>query len=270
MFLKKLTYQANLSIVELDQFLSEFLRIFNSPIDEPTVEDREELLNDVCLKNKGRFFEEALTAYERCIKRVRKMDQTETMTQTSKKRLRLLSGHISYICACETDNNEEVSAAALSYKSVIDEFRGYSRLTSSAQSTHIRRYILTLRSEKYAEAFAKLDLEERTNELEETNEKYIQLASERAAEQEMIPESPSKMRNQCIKAYRYLVDIINFALQNNKFFHYDEMAIQLAGITQNAQELINRRRNVSETEEDTENQENTVTGQPEGSTDKVS
>lgn len=270
MFIKKLIYQANLSVVELDQFLSEFLRIFNTPIDEPVVEDREELLNDVYLRNKDRFFKEALTAYERCIKRIRKMDQTETMTQTSKKRLKLLSGHISYICACETDNDEEVSAAALLYKPVIDEFRGYSRLTSSAQSAHIRRYILTLRSEKYAEAFAKLDLEERTNELEETNEKYIQLAAERAAEQEKIPESPSEMRQQCIKAYRNLVDIINFALQNNKYYRYDEMAVQLAGITQEAQELINRRRNASEAEKDTENQENTENGQPEDSADKVS
>ena len=84
--LKKLTYQSLLSVSELDSFLSEFLRICSLPVDEPEVENREVLLEDIRLANKIRFFSEALAAYQLCIRRSRKMSQTEVLVQLKEQR----------------------------------------------------------------------------------------------------------------------------------------------------------------------------------------
>ena len=252
MELKKLKFQSKLTVVELGTFMSEFNRIFSLPIDEPAVEDRDLLIEDVYLGNKGKFFRTALEAYESCIKRIRKMDQTESMTQYNKLRIKDMSGTISYICSNVSSNDADKAEAAVLLKDVVNEFRNYHKLNCTALSTHISRFIETLRQEKYAEAYEALALDDRISELERVNNEYKQLAVERAEAKENIPDSPSETRQKCVSAYRDLVDLINFALANNEYYLYEEKAKQLAGITQTAQELINRRRGDStEASEDT-------------------
>ena len=254
--LNRLKYQSRLTVTELDNYLSEFNKIFSLPIDEPTVEDRDLLIADVYLGNKGTFFRTSLEAFEKCIKRIRKMDQTIPMTELNKRRKKQLSGSINYISGCETDSNEAVVEAAEALSPVVEEFKRFSQLTNASLSTHITRFILMLREEKYASAYETLKLSERIEELEQTNEEYKSLASARAAEQESIPDSPSETRKQCVHAYYDLVELVNFALQNNKYYLYDEKAVQLEGITQEAQELINRRRNKSTASDDAVTEEN--------------
>ena len=257
--LKKLIYQSKLRVTEMDMFLSEFLRIFSLPVDEPEVENQSLLLEDICLANKGKILKEALLAYELCINRVRKMDQTESMTQQDKLRVKQLSGHINYIRSCETDADEAKRTAAVLYFPLLDRYKGFHTKTNKAQSVLIRKYITEVRSEKYAEAFQALELEERTAELESTNELYIQLATECADQEKNMPESPTKVRQRCVEAYRDLVDLINFAQKTNKYYVYDEKIALLSAITQETQELINRRKKGVSEEESTGQEEVTET-----------
>ena len=81
MALKNLKYQSKLTVVELDQFMSQFLNIFMYPIDEPTVEDREKLLEDIYLGDKATFLKEILEAYRKNIKREKEMSQSESLTE---------------------------------------------------------------------------------------------------------------------------------------------------------------------------------------------
>lgn len=250
MFLNKITYQSKLTVVEVGSFMTEFYRIFCLPIDEPAETDKDLLSDDICLTKKGDFFGTELEAFTKGIKRIRKMDQTEPMTELNKRRKKQFSGIISYICGWETDSDATKAAAAQTLQVVVEEFKGISKLTNSGLGMHITRFIETLRDEKYAAEYTALQLEDRLNELEQTNAQYTTLASERASEQENIPESPSKMRLKCIHCYYELVDLMNFALKNNKYYLYEEKAMQLEGITQKAQELINRRRNLAEKEKE--------------------
>ena len=250
MQIQKLRYQSLLTVVELGTFMSEFNRIFSLPIDEPVIEDRDLLINDVYLGNKGKFFSVAVEAYESCIKRIRKMDQTESITLYNKQRVKYITGCISYIYNCETENDATRVAAAALLKPVAKEFRGCSRLNSTGRTTHISRFIETLRQEKYAEAFATLELDDRISELERVNNLYCTLSNERATELENLPESPTKTRQKCVQAYYDLVELINFALQNNKYYIYDEKATQLEGLTQTVQELVNLRKNKLEAGEE--------------------
>ena len=254
--LNRLKYQSRLTVTELDSFLSEFHRVVSLPIEEPTVEDRDLLIDDVYLGNKVKFFREQLEAYEKCIKRIRKMDQTIPMTELNKQRKKQLLGTISYICGSETDYDEAIAEAAETLSPKVEEFKHISRLTNASLSSHITRFILMLREEKYASAYETLKLSERIEELERLNHDYITLATERAAELESVPDSPSETRKQCVHAYYDLVELVNFALQNNKYYLYDEKAVQLEGITQEAQELINRRRNKSTASDDAVTEEN--------------
>lgn len=252
MELSPLKYESKLTIKELGSYLSEFQRIFSTPIDEPTTDDNGLLMNDIYLGNKSQKFDEALKLYLQSINRVKKMSQTASMKTAADLRKAQISGHFSCITSFMTDTDKAKVDAAAWLMPIVDEFRGFYKLTASAQSTHIRKYIETLRSEKYAEAFGTLGLEERTNKLEATNEEYIRLASERAEEAKNMPDSPSETRRRCIREYRKLVELINFALEINQYYIYDETAIKLIGITATAQELINRRKNGELSEEEHE------------------
>lgn len=242
---------------ELDIFLTEFKRICSSPIDEPVVEDRELLLDDIYLPNKKRFFEEKLAAYQMCIKRPRKMNQTASLTQLKELRTEQFLCHLAYIRSHEASTNEAKSAAAKLYAPLLEGFKYFRHKTNAAQSAMIQEYITAIQGEKYAEAFQALELEERTEELQTTNEEYIMLSANRADERMNMPASPSKMRHECIQAYRNLVDLLNFAQENNKYYLYDETISQLMAITQETQALINRRKNEArkEVEEGKENEE---------------
>ena len=259
MYLNKITYQSKLTIAELGNFMLEFYRIFNLPIDEPTVEDKDLLSDDICLTKKSSFFGAELETYEKGIKRIRKMEQTIPMTELNKLRKRQFSTTIDYIGSWETDSDEAKATAAQTLQVVMEEFRSISRMTNAALSVHISRFIQTLRDEKYASECATLEVEERLDELEQTNVQYITLESERALEQESVPESPSKVRQRCVQLYYDLVDLMNFALKNNKYYLYEEKALQLEAITQKAQELINRRRNSAEKSKEETPEEESVT-----------
>lgn len=267
MALKNLKYQSKLTVVELDQFMSQFLNIFMYPIDEPTVEDREKLLEDIYLGDKATFLKEILEAYRKNIKREKKMSQSESLTELNNLRKKLMSGHLAYIATFETDCNEEKSAAAISYRRLTEQYKYFGKLTNIAKSSVIRKYVDALQSEEYAEAFKTLELEERTLELQEVNERYISLSEERDNAEKSISDSPTVLRQQCINAYRDLVSLINFALQKNKYYIYNEKAISLAALTERTQELINRRRHAAESEE--EIPEDTIDNLPEESTDEV-
>lgn len=247
--LSKLTYQSKLTVSELDGFFTEFSRIFSLPIDEPATDDAGELVDDICLTNKGRFFKEKLAAYQLCIKRAKKMRQTESLAQLKEVRAQQFTCHTAYISSHEASSDEAKKAAALLYAPLLEQFKYFRRMTNTAQSAAVTEYVTAIQGEKYAEAFKTLELEERTEELNATNEQYILLATERADEVKNMPASPSEMRKECMKAYRDLVDIINFAQQNNKYYIYDEKIAQLSAITQEMQELVNRRKNSAETEE---------------------
>lgn len=246
MILNKITYQHKLTVAEFGNYMSEFHRIFCLPIDEPVETDQELLGNDIRLAKKATFFGTELELFLKGVKRIRKMDQTIPMTELNKLRKKQLSGTISYILAWQTDTDTNKAAAAETLQVVVEEFKSISKLTNAALGTHISRFIETLRNEKYATECTALALEERLNELEHTNIEYTTLASERASEQESISESPSKMRPKCLQCYYELVDLMNFALKNNKYYLYEEKAMQLEGITQKTQELINRRRSLAE------------------------
>lgn len=267
MILKFLNYQSKLTVAELDQFMSQFLNIFTYPVDEPTVEDREELLTDIYLGDKGTFLKEILNAYRKNLKREKKMSQSESLTELNNQRKKLMSGHLAYIATFETDSNEEKSAAAISFRRLTEQYKYFGKLTNIAKSSVIRKYIDALQSEEYAEAFNTLELEKRTSELQEVNERYISLSEERDNAEKSISDSPTELRQECVKRYRELVSLFNFALQKNKYYIYDEKAVSLAALTERTQELINRRRHAAESEE--EIPEDTTDNQPEESTDKV-
>ena len=241
--LKKLTYQSLLSVSELDSFLSEFLRICSLPVDEPEVENREVLLEDIRLANKIRFFSEALAAYQLCIRRARKMSQTEVLVQLKEQRAEQFLCHLACIYSYESSTDEAKSTAAKLYAPLLDQFKYFRQLSNAGQTAMIQEYIAAIQGEKYTEAFQTLNLEERTTELQMTNEQYASLSTERADEMKNMPASPSEMRRQCVRAYRQLVDLINFAEANNKYYIYDECISLLSAITQETQELVNRRKN---------------------------
>lgn len=250
MKLKSLIYQSKLTVVELDSYLSQFLEIFMLPIDEPVVEDRELLINDIYLGNKGLFLKELLEAYEKNMKREKRMAETESLTELNLKRGKLFNGHIAYIANCETDADEAVCAAAVSFRRLTEQFKYFGRLTNDAKSAFIRKYIAAIQGEEYASAYAALALEERTAELQYVNEQYISLSKQRDETEKGITESPTELRQQCVDAYRDLVALVNFALKKNQYYLYEEKAASLAALTERMQELINRRRNASEKPEE--------------------
>ena len=246
MKLKSLTYQSKLNVVELDSFLSQFLEIFLLPIDEPVVEDRELLINDIYLGDKGMFLKSLLEAYEKNLKREKRMAETDSLTELNLRRGKLFSGHMTYIANCETDTDEAVCAAAVSFRRLTEQFKYFSRLTNDAKSAFIRKYIAAVQGEEYASAYAVLALDERTVELQNVNEQYISLSKQRDEAEKNITESPSEIRQQCVDAYRELVALVNFALKKNKYYLYEEKAASLVALTERTQELVNRRRNAAE------------------------
>ena len=245
MTVSKIKNQLGLNINELANFFSQFLIIFREEDVNPGTEDKDLLSGEICLKDTERMFAESYDAFKRCIKRIRKMDQTEVIVQCDKRRMKLLTGIINYINGMAMDLDASKASAAEALSPVAKEFRNYYRLTRAAKTVHIKRFIGVLRDESNAPAVEVLALADRLAELEEINRLCTTLTSERSAEMENIPPSPSEMRQQCVSAYRELVDLINFALKNNRYYIYDELALKLEGITQKAQELINRRYNRS-------------------------
>ena len=251
MNLNFLRYQSKLTVVELDSYLSQFYEIFMLPVDEPVVEDTGLLMNDIYLGDKGTFLKESLGAYEKNLKREKRMAQTESLTALNKLRGKYFSGHLAYIANCETDTDEAVSTAAVSYRRLTEQFKFYHKQTNDAKSAFIRKYVAAIQGEEYAEAFQTLKLEERTEELQNVNEQYIALSQQRDNAEKSITDSPTELRQQCVEAYRELVSLVNFALKKNKYYIYDEKAASLAALTERTQELITRRRNGAEASEDT-------------------
>lgn len=246
--LSKLKYQGYLTVTELDTFLSEWLVLYSLPIDTPEGEYNE--VDEICLKGKEKALATLLEAYKKCIKRVRKMTQTARLVELDALRVKLLSGFITYLKGCETSSDESMAAAALSYDALLGEYKGYHRLSNDAQSSIIRKFVVAVKEEKYAEAFQALQLQERTDQLEAVNEEYIALSVERDREEKNVPEPPSKLRRQCVAAYRKLVDLINLAYENNKAYDYSEKIEALSALTAKKQDLINRRRAGLATEEE--------------------
>lgn len=246
MILGSLIHQSKLTVVELYSYLSQFYEIFTSPIDEPVVEDREVLISDIYLGDKGMFLGDLLIAYQKNLKREKRMAQTESLTALNQKRGKLFRAHMVYIANSEIGTNEAVCMAALSFRRLTEQFKYFSRQTNDAKSAFIRKYVAAVQGEEYAEAYKILELEERTLELQEVNEQYIALSQQRNKAEKSITESPSELRQQCMNEYRDLVSILNFALKKNKHYLYDEKAKALQALTEHTQELINRRLNKTE------------------------
>ena len=247
MVLEKLKYQARLNVVELDTFLSEFLTQFQYPVDDPLTEDTS--LTEIDLPGKERFMEEALVAYRKSMKRVKKMPQTASMVELDEKRIKLLSGIIAYIRSCCKDVDEDIVAAALLYLDLLEQYKNYHNTSNSAQTALIRKFIAAIQSETYATAFATLKLQARTEELELVNERYAALSDERDLAEQSIPDAPSTVRKQCIEEYHKLVDLINLAVRTNRSYMYEEKLAILAALTEKTQQLINRRLNKTEAED---------------------
>lgn len=249
MTLLKIKYQHFLSVTEVDSFMSEVLRLVSLPVDEPNVEDVSELQTEFLIDKVVDSFKEVLEAYQLRIKHTRKLPQTTSLTQLDAERTAAFKGHLAYVYSCKTDVEETKRNAAMKLADVLAQFKYFDKHTNSSQSSFIRSYVATLRSEEYVEAFNALELEERTAELEVINNEYIRLSEERNITEKNIPDSPTKMRQQCVVAYRELVDLLNLARKNNKYFLYDELFTALSALTEKTQELINRRRNALETGE---------------------
>lgn len=245
--LNPLMSQSRLSIVELDSFLSQFLATYvqfttkNSPVTENLAE--EEKSNDIDLENKHTTLQKSLDKYETSIKRSLKSEETGSLIELDKWRIKQITNHMSFIKSFRTDSDTAKRAASINYEPLLEQYRNIYKKTNSAQSATIAKYINAIQNDTYQESFKALGLEERTNELKETNDKYIKLSEERTNKEKNRSTSPSLCRQQCINDYRSLVSLINFAEKNNTDLLYTEMIEELAAQTIKMQELIRRRLN---------------------------
>lgn len=249
MYLNTLKEQSRLSIGELGQFFEDFL----STYDEYMVlisnaiknEVEKEYFKDIDLNNKQVSFRESLTNYSKRIIYARKFIETDSMKELHTWRLKQFSNHKAYIKSFTTDCDKAKQDAALEYEIILSRYKYISKETVSSINTTIESYIMRIQDEKHKDAYELLELEKRTNELRETNRKYMELSNKRIYLEKNHPKSPSQCRQQCMDEYRNLVHLINFAERNNVVLLYDDMIEKLSATTSSMQELINRRVNAA-------------------------
>ncbi len=244
-----LVSQSRLSIVELDNFLSQFIATYSKHAnkDVPASENAETPVNpnDINLKDKEGILQESVDTFEVSIKRSRKSAETFSMTESDKWRIKQLIDHELNIRSYRTDDDIAKRDAALLYEPLLEQFKNIYSMTNAAQTALIEKYVTVIQSEKYKSAYDTLGLAARTASLKKTNDEYKKMTLERANEEKNRGNSPSDCRQKCIVAYRNLVSLINFTEENNKSLLYTDMINELSAQTMVVQELINRRTNAA-------------------------
>lgn len=257
MKLKRLCMQDRLNILELDEFLSQFLDVFKEYTTKDAAgiqkEDEPPVNNDIDLENKYINLSKSLSLYETAIKRSPIYSESAEMTRIDKVRIELFNDHQSLIKSYRTAVNTIERLAYEDYKLILKEYKYIRSQTTSARSATIKAYVEAIKGK--TGPFEDLHLAEKTNLLNANNNQYMDMSTERTSDLKNRAKSPTSCRQQCISDYRELVALINFTEHSNSSLLYEDMVKELNALTIKTQELVKRRMNAAakKKEENVEN-----------------